>query len=107
MNKRKRGPVYGKLDHEYVRRLGVVKRPTLDYSWRRGAQTNNIPSLEGPSSPDACVVRSVMDPIALAKESPETRSAIISKSKRIAPAYNKGAAQYLSDEIDPKTIGRK
>jgi hypothetical protein len=48
-----------------------------------------------------------MDPISLAKESPEVRAAIIAKSMRIAPAYNKGAAQYLSDETDPKTIGRK
>jgi hypothetical protein len=32
---------------------------------------------------------------------------IAKKIKRIAPLYNKGAAQYITDETDPKTIGRK
>jgi hypothetical protein len=32
---------------------------------------------------------------------------IAKKRKRIAPLYNKGAAQYITDETDPKTIGRK
>ena len=49
----------------------------------------------------------VMDAAFLAKESPEVREAIIAKSKRIAIAYNKGAYQYVSDESDAKTIGRK
>jgi hypothetical protein len=48
-----------------------------------------------------------MDPVSLARETPEVRDAIIAKSKRLAPAYNKGAVQYVSDETDPKTIGRK
>jgi hypothetical protein len=46
-----------------------------------------------------------MDPVALAKESPETQAAIIAKSKRIAIAYNKGAYQYVTDETDPKSLG--
>lgn len=29
------------------------------------------------------------------------------KSKRVAPLFNKGAYQYITDETDPKTIGRK
>lgn len=29
------------------------------------------------------------------------------KSKRVAPLYNKGAYQYLTDDTDPTTIGRK
>jgi hypothetical protein len=49
----------------------------------------------------------VMDPAFLAKESPEVRDAIIAKSKRIAIAYSKGAYQYVTDEADAKTIGRK
>jgi hypothetical protein len=48
-----------------------------------------------------------MDQAKLAKESPEVRDAIIAKSKRIAIAYSKGAYQYVSDETDAKTIGRK
>lgn len=100
------GPRFAKLDHDYIRSLGVGRMPTLDYSHLRGAETRDIPSL-GSSGPGACVSRSVMDPVSLAKETPEVRDAIIAKSKRLAPAYNKGAVQYVSDETDPKTIGRK
>lgn len=48
-----------------------------------------------------------MDPVQLAKESPEVQEAIIAKSKRIAIAYSKGAYQYVTDETDAKTIGKK
>jgi hypothetical protein len=50
---------------------------------------------------------SIMDPIALAKESPEVRDQIIAKSKRIAIAYSKGAYQYVTEETDIKSVGRK
>ena len=50
---------------------------------------------------------SVMDAAQLAKESPEVREAIIAKSKRLAPAYNKGAVQYVTDGADIETLGRK
>jgi hypothetical protein len=50
---------------------------------------------------------SIMDPINLSKESPEIQKAIIEKSKRIAPAFNKGALQYVTDESEPKYLGRK
>lgn len=97
------GPRFKKLDHDYIRSLGVTKLPTLTY---RRDETRDIPSLGG-GKPGALVNNSVMDPMALSRESPEVRAAIIAKSKRLAPAYNKGAVQYVSDETDPKTIGRK
>lgn len=50
---------------------------------------------------------SVMDAAQLAKEAPEVRDAIIAKSKRLAPAYNKGAVQYVTDGADIETLGRK
>jgi hypothetical protein len=49
----------------------------------------------------------MMDPAKLAKESPEVRDAIIAKSKRLAPAYSKGAVQYITDDADIQTLGRK
>jgi hypothetical protein len=49
----------------------------------------------------------VMDPVQLAKETPEVREAIIAKSKRLAPAFNKGAVQYVTDGADIETLGRK
>lgn len=51
--------------------------------------------------------RSVMDPANLARESEETQQAIIAKSKRIAPMFNKGADQYITEESDLTTLGRK
>lgn len=50
---------------------------------------------------------SVMDAANLLKEAPEVREAIIQKSRRIAPAFNKGALQYVTDGAEPKYIGRK
>jgi len=50
---------------------------------------------------------SVMDAAQLAKETPEVRDAIIAKSKRLAPAYSKGAVQYVTDDADIQSLGRK
>jgi hypothetical protein len=50
---------------------------------------------------------SVMDAAQLAKESPEVRDAIIAKSKRLAPAYSKGSIQYITDDADVQSLGRK
>ena len=41
------------------------------------------------------------------QEKPETVRAIEEKAMRVAPAYNKGAVQYITDETDAKYIGRK
>lgn len=106
-SKLKRGPVYQKLDHDLIRALGVARKPTLDYSWRRGAEVNNVPSLVGPSSPSACSIRSDMDLLALSKESASARAATVANSKRIAIAYNKGPYQYITDETDPTSLGRR
>lgn len=41
------------------------------------------------------------------EESVATIKEIERKKTRVAPAYNKGAVQYLTDGTDPATIGRK
>lgn len=41
------------------------------------------------------------------EESAATIKEIERKKTKIAPAYNKGAVQYLTDGTDPATIGRK
>lgn len=43
----------------------------------------------------------------LANESAQTRKEILNKAKRIAPAYSKGAYQYITPESDLTDIGRK
>ena len=41
------------------------------------------------------------------EERPETIKAIEEKAKRVAPAYNKGATQYITDGTEAKYLGRK
>lgn len=71
--------------------------PELDHSKYKSATYNSYHPTK----------KSIMDPVSLSKESEETRTEIIAKSKRIAIAYSKGAYQYVSDGTDPTTIGRK
>lgn len=40
-------------------------------------------------------------------ETKETAQEIEAKAKRVAPLYNKGAAQYITPETDIETLGRK
>ena len=40
-------------------------------------------------------------------EKPETIKAIEEKAMRVAPAYNKGATQYITDGTEAKYLGRK
>lgn len=55
----------------------------------------------------ALVSKSMTDPMNLRKESPEVQAAILDKAKRIAPAYNKGAYQYIDGGTDLSDLGRK
>ena len=41
------------------------------------------------------------------EERPETIKAIEEKAQRVAPAYNKGATQYITDGTEAKYLGRK
>jgi hypothetical protein len=54
------------------------KRSIDDYKWKRGVA-----------------------------ETKETAQEIEAKAKRIAPLYNKGAAQYITPETDLKSLGKK
>lgn len=55
----------------------------------------------------AVATRSMMNPMVWRNESPEVVEAIKHKATCIAPAYNKGAAQYISAGTDPTDIGKK
>lgn len=80
-------------------------KPPAPYRREGSLDFKSIKSL--PDSGGIATVQSIMDPRNLAKESPEIREAILAKSQRIAPAYNKGAAQYITDGADLTDIGRK
>jgi hypothetical protein len=43
----------------------------------------------------------------LHKEKPEVQKAILDKAKRTAPAYSKGAYQYITPDQDLSDLGRK
>lgn len=43
----------------------------------------------------------------LHKESPETQKEILAKAKRLAPAYSKGAYQYITPGSDVMDLGKK
>lgn len=57
---------------------GGFKRSVDDWKWKRGRE-----------------------------ESDETIMEIERKKTRIAPIYSKGPVQYLTDDVDPTTLGRK
>ena len=53
-------------------------------------------------------VNSIWEKIRKGEEKPETIEAIIAKSKRIAPLYNKGAVQYVGEDPDViRNAGKK
>ena len=43
----------------------------------------------------------------LHKEKPEVQKAILDKASRTAPLYNKGGYGYVTDDMDPATLGSK
>lgn len=99
-----KGEVARKLSRAEIARFSSVAeiKPT---PYRRGG-TESIPSLVT-NTPFVPARTSVMDAANLARESEEVRAAIIAKSKRIAPQFNKGADQYITEESDLRTLGRK
>lgn len=70
-------------------------------------RTKNIPSRISGGSYDSTKKKSVMDPESLQNETEEVREKILEKSRRISPVYNKGALQYITEDTDLKTLGRK
>lgn len=77
------------------------------YSMREGAaDLLNAPSVKD-NHKGAVSTKSVMDPMYWKGEDPKVIEQTIAKSKRIAIAYNKGSYQYVTDDTDPTTIGKK
>lgn len=71
------GENVGRLSND-IPGAGGYKRSVDDYKWKRDAT-----------------------------ESAATIAEIERKKKQIAPLWNKGAAMFISDQTDPKTLGRK
>ena len=105
-NRRKGGTgvVYQKLDKENFKSSNKIP----NYSRTpRPDPTKDIPSAPMNFTPEATARNSMMEKALRGEESEETRNEIIRKSKCLAPAYNKGAAQYVGTTDDAKNLGRK
>ena len=98
--KPKAGPIAQKLNRKEIEKLLTTKIPTYKVA------SGNYKSI--------CVARaggagrpSMTDARFLANDSEETRKAILAKANSLAPAYSKGAYQYISNVEDAKYAGRK
>jgi len=79
-----------------------------DYTWRtKMDRTRDIPSLDTGSGKDATARSSMMEVALSGKEAPDVASEIIRKGKCLAPAYNKGAVQYVGSIDQAQDAGRK
>lgn len=69
-------------------------------------ETRNIPSATLEPRKVARITRPTYEGEMLQREI-EAQKEIARKKMRVAPAYNKGAYQYITDETDPSDLGRK
>jgi hypothetical protein len=95
-------PAVSSLNAEKISSSFQEYKPKVSHA----RSTSHIKSLES-TAPAVCARNSIMDRTSLDKEPEHVREQIIAKSKRIALMYNKGAYQYISDEIDITTIGTR
>jgi hypothetical protein len=102
--------------------LTTLKTPKLDkknfrstnslpnYSWNpRGASTAHIPSRihDAPADAHSTGRNTVMDKVHRGEITGKDADEVIRKSKCLAPAYNKGAVQYIGDEDSARDAGKK
>ena len=95
-----------KLDKEAVR----SKSNMPNYSWNpRGASTAHIPSKihDAPADAHATTRDTVMDKVQRGAITGKEATEIERKSKCLAPAYNKGAVQYIGDAEAARDAGKK
>lgn len=72
----------------------------------RIARQRSLPSIDS-NVKGAVNTKSMMDPMQWRDEPPEVIEAIKFKATCLAPAYSKGAVQYISAGTDPSDLGRK
>lgn len=95
---------FQKLDKDSVRSISNMP----NYGWNpRGASTAHIPSLSVVVSPDAMARNSVMDKVQRGEIIGKDAEEIVRKSKCLAPAYNKGAVQYVGSGDAARDAGKK
>lgn len=100
--RKRTGIVYKKLDKKNF--VSSNKIPNYKYTPRPDPSRNvpSIPMTFSPAEKDSMMERALRSK----EESEETRAEIIRKSKCLAPAYNKGAVQYIGTEEEAKDVGK-
>jgi hypothetical protein len=108
-----------KEEHEaWLRSQGLHKEQlsSINSRQRSGSWTKQYAKhlkVESPSyessglsgSPTSCAKRGILTN--LHKESPEVQKAIMEKANRATPLFNKGGYQYMTDGMDPTTVGSR
>ena len=97
---------FQKLDKDKVRSASNMP----NYSWNpRGVSTAHIPSLihHAPADAHATERNTVMDKVQRGMITGKDAEEVIRKSKCLAPAYNKGAVQYVGDSDAARDAGKK
>lgn len=100
----KTGNVFPKLNKDAVRSAdNLPKRPFI----RQGADHSSIPSKHTTVCGDLTPRDSVMEKVARGEIQGEVADQIRHKAKCLAPAYNKGAYQYVGSKDVAQDAGRK
>jgi len=100
-------PVTGKPIQKAKPIPRVTKHASVNPLFKaRMAASRSISSVDSGIT-GAVASRSMMDPIRWRGEDEKVVEEIVAKSKRLAPAYSKGAVQYITDGMDPSDLGRK
>lgn len=92
--------------------MGTGKKPTtsksLDNTFGRPvwATANNIPSLIGTSKTNMSR-NSMVEKVTRGEITGEDAEGVMAKSKRIGIAFSKGGYQYITEDTDLKTLGKK
>lgn len=95
---------FEKLDKDSVRSASNMP----NYGWSpRPDPSRLIPSLAAAVSPDAMARNSVMEKVHRGEIVGKDAEEIIRKSKCLAPAYSKGAVQYVGNGDAARDAGKK
>jgi len=81
----------------------MPKRPFI----RQGADHSSIPSKKSMGTSSDTCRNTAMEKVARGQITGAAATEIRRKAKCLAPAYNKGAYQYISDENAAKDAGHK
>lgn len=100
--KKPAGPIAQKLNRKELEKILTTKIPTYAVATGSSHRSISIDKVGGGG-----FRKSMTDRAFLEGEREEVRNEILRKAKSIAPAYSKGAYQYVGTEEDAKYVGRK